>query len=435
MNEIDLESHPVQSIFGTLKVPGDKSISHRALILASIAQGVSVVDDFLAGDDCLATLHALQNMGVVIRRPSLQQVIIHGVGKYGLQKPQEVINCGNSGTSIRLLAGLLAGQTFDSELTGDSSLLKRPMLRISQPLAQMGACIETVNGMAPLKISGNKVLSGIEYEVPQASAQVKSCLLLAGLYAQGTTYIKEKTITRNHTELMLKTFSYPINYKNHSAILYSNGECLATDIHVPGDISSAAFFIVAACIIPGSEIVLTHVGVNPTRTGILDILGLMGADITVFNCRQSGAEPVADLKIRYAPLKGVSIGSDLVSLAIDEFPIIFIAAACAQGETRVHGAEELRYKESDRISVMVEGLNTLGIDATGFTDGIRIMGGVIQGGVVDSLGDHRIAMSFAIAGAVASKPITIKNCATIATSFPQFKESANELSLCVKECG
>lgn len=429
----NLFSNPVQSIQGTMSVPGDKSISHRSIIFGSIAQGKTRVNGFLDGEDCLATLKAFQSMGVVIERPSAQQLLIHGVGKYGLKRPMGLIDCGNSGTSIRLLAGLLAAQSFDSELTGDESLLKRPMLRISKPLNMMGADITTKEGRPPIKIKGATILKGIDYLMPEASAQVKSCILLAGLYAEGETTIRETGISRNHTELMLKTFSYPVKLNDNTIVVNNQAECQGSEINVPGDISSAAFFLVAASIIPGAELIIENVGVNPTRTGIITILQKMGADISLLNLRQWGEEPVADLRVRYAPLKGIEIPAELVPLAIDEFPILFIAAACADGYTRVRGAEELRHKESDRIGAMVEGLISLGIEAESFVDGALIKGGRIQGGQVDSRGDHRIAMSFAVAGAVSEKGIYIKDCANVATSFPNFVATANKLHMQIED--
>ena len=433
MSTINYLSTSAQPIRGTITVPGDKSISHRALIFASIANGTSTIEGFLEGEDCLATLKAFRSMGVSIEGPNNQRVIIHGVGKYGLKKPEQTIDCGNSGTSIRLLAGLLAAQPFDSQLTGDESLLTRPMLRISKPLTQMGALIKTTKGTPPLQITGGALLKGITYEMPEASAQVKSSILLAGLYAQGETWIKETAISRNHTELMLKTFAYPIEQEGCSIRLASQGACKATEIKIPGDISSAAFFIVAATIIPGSELTIKQVGINPTRTGIIDILKQMGATINVNNKQFFGQEWVADLHVQYAQLKGITIDADLVPLAIDEFPIIFIAAACAEGETRLTGAEELRHKESDRLGVMISGLQRLGIDVEGFTDGVLIKGGTMGGGQVDSQGDHRVAMSFAVAGALATGGISIKNCANVATSFPSFIATATKVGLSIEE--
>ncbi|WED44116.1 3-phosphoshikimate 1-carboxyvinyltransferase [Legionella cardiaca] len=433
MKPLDFVSSPVQSLSGDITVPGDKSISHRAIILGAIAKGITTVSGFLEGEDCLATLKAFQAMGVAIEGPVAQRVVIHGVGKYGLQKPKGVIDCGNSGTTMRLLAGLLAAQSFDSELNGDQSLQKRPMERVSRPLVQMGAEIRTTEGKPPLFIRGGHSLQGITYEMPEASAQVKSCLLLAGLYAQGETRVIEPGFTRDHTERMLTTFSYPIQKAENTIIINSESECIGTDIIVPGDISSAAFFIVAATIIPGSEIVIRNVGINPTRTGIIQILTRMGANISLNNKRLCGEELVADLCVKYAPLEGIDIPSDLVPIAIDEFPVIFIAAACAKGQTLLHGARELRCKESDRIGVMVEGLQNLGIEAQAFEDGLFINGGELQGGEVKSYHDHRIAMAFAVAGAIAKGPITIKDCANVATSFPTFVKTANKINLAIKE--
>ncbi|HAT1879271.1 TPA: 3-phosphoshikimate 1-carboxyvinyltransferase [Legionella pneumophila] len=426
-------SKPVVCLKGEITVPGDKSISHRSIIFGAIAIGTSVIDGFLDGEDCIATLKAFQSMGVRIEGPDKQRVIIHGVGKYGLKQPQNIIDCGNSGTSMRLLAGLLAAQQFDSQLTGDESLLKRPMLRISRPLSQMGADVTTQDGKPPILIKGGKKLNGIHYVMPEASAQVKSCLLLAGMYAEGQTKITENAVSRDHTERMLRTFSYPVQIQDGVIVIDRNGECHGTRLNIPGDISSAAFFIVAASITPGSDILIRNVGINPTRTGIIHILTEMGADIKVLNQRAYGEEPVADLHIRYSQLKGIDIPASMVPLAIDEFPVIFIAAACAQGKTTLHGAKELRLKESDRIGAMVDGLNQLGVHAEGFDDGILIEGGSIQGGEVNSRGDHRIAMSFAIAGAVASAPVTIKNCANVATSFPSFVTTANILHFQIEE--
>lgn len=432
---MNLLSTPVHSIAGEISVPGDKSISHRAIIFSALAEGVTTVDGILDGEDCIATLRAFEAMGVQFDGPRHQKLTVHGVGKYGLKKPTQVIDCGNSGTSMRLLAGLLAAQPFDSELTGDESLLKRPMLRISTPLIEMGAEISTHNGKAPLLIKGNaqSQLRGIEYVMPQASAQVKSCIILAALYAKGPTQIKEPELSRDHTERMLKSFSYPIAAQNGSISIDGMHQCIATHIKVPGDLSSAAFFIVAATIIPGADILITNVGINPTRTGILRILSQMGADISILNERAFGEEPVADLRIKHAPLKGIDIPSVLVPSAIDEFPIIFIAAACAAGQTTLHDAKELRLKESDRINVMACGLDLLGIETSVFDDGISITGGVIQGGVVESQGDHRVAMSFAVAGAVATSSVIIKNCAPIATSFPDFIGIANKLHFDIEE--
>jgi len=426
-------SSAADALRGDITMPGDKSISHRAIMLGALAQGITTVSGFLDGEDCLATLRAFQSMGVRIEGPVAQRVIIHGAGKYGLKAPKQRIDCGNSGTTMRLLAGLLAAQPFDSELTGDQSLLKRPMERISRPLIQMGADVSTTDTRPPLSIRGGQKLHGISYEMPEASAQVKSCLLLAGLYAEGETEVIEPGLTRDHTERMLTTFSYPIQKRDNSIIINAASECQGADVIVPGDISSAAFFIVAASLIPGSELFIRNVGINPTRTGIIHILQLMGANISISNKRLCGEELVADLYIKHAQLEGIDIPTAMVPVAIDEFPVIFIAAACAKGQTLLHGAKELRCKESDRIGAMVDGLQILGIEAQALEDGVFIKGGVLRGGIVDSRHDHRIAMAFAIAGSVAKAPVTILNCANVATSFPTFTATANKLNMSIQE--
>ena len=426
-------SSPVESIKGDITVPGDKSISHRAIILGALSTGITTVSGFLDGEDCMATLRAFQSMGVRIEGPVSQRVVIHGKGKYGLEKPKGIIDCGNSGTTMRLLAGVLAAQSFDSELTGDSSLLKRPMERVSRPLHQMGAEVMTTDGRPPLKIRGGQTLHGISYEMPEASAQVKSCLLLAGLYAEGETRVIEPGLTRDHTERMLTAFSYPIHKSDNTIVLNAASECQGTDVIVPGDISSAAFFIVAATLIPNAELFIRNVGINPTRTGILHILKRMGANLKISNKRLCGEELVADIYIKHAQLEGIDIPAAMVPLAIDEFPAIFVAASCAKGQTVLHGAKELRCKESDRIGAMADGLRNLGIDAEALDDGICIQGGTLQGGMVESRHDHRIAMAFAIAGAVAKAPVTISNCSNVATSFPTFVSTANRIKLLIQE--
>lgn len=433
MTSLDIISHPVATIAGEISVPGDKSISHRSVIFGSIARGITEVHGFLDGEDCLATIKAFRSMGVTIEGPHQKKLIIHGVGKHGLKAPNAIIDCGNSGTSMRLLAGLLSAQPFDSILTGDGSLLKRPMGRIIKPLSAMGAGIESHDGLPPLKICGQSQLTGINYQMPVASAQVKSCLILAGMYADGITRITETGISRDHTERMLEAFSYPLEREGNTLVLNSQAECKAARIDVPGDISSAAFFIVAATIIPGAHIVIKNVGFNPTRTGIISILRAMGASIQESNTRFVGDEPIVDLEIKHAKLQGISIDEALVPLAIDEFPAIFIAAASASGTTILRGAHELRVKESDRIGAMVEGLNQLGIAAEALDDGAIIPGGTFSGGRIKSRGDHRIAMAFSIAGAVANAPVCIEDCANITTSFPGFIQTANALKLMLEE--
>lgn len=425
---------PGSSLSGRIRVPGDKSISHRSIMLGSLAEGTTEVEGFLEGEDALATLQAFRDMGVVIEGPHHGRVTIHGVGLNGLKAPAGPLYMGNSGTSMRLLSGLLAAQPFDTTLTGDASLSKRPMNRVAKPLREMGAVIETgPEGRPPLNIKGGQLLTGMDYEMPMASAQVKSCLLLAGLYAAGRTSVTEPAPTRDHTERMLRGFGYPVSVEGSTASVESGHKLSATRIEVPADISSAAFFLVAASIAEGAELVLEHVGINPTRTGVIDILKLMGGDITLENQREVGGEPVADIRVRAARLKGIDIPEDLVPLAIDEFPVLFIAAACAEGRTVLRGAEELRVKESDRIQVMADGLITLGVKAEPTPDGIVIEGGTMGGGEVWAHGDHRIAMSFSVASLRASAPIRIHDCANVATSFPNFLALAAEVGINVAE--
>ncbi|BAP54329.1 3-phosphoshikimate 1-carboxyvinyltransferase [Thioploca ingrica] len=434
MNNLNLSTqfivHPSGTLRGVLRVPGDKSISHRAMMLGALANGITQVSGFLEGEDTLATLAAFRAMGVHIEGPHQGQVILHGVGLQGLQPPTTPLYLGNSGTSMRLLAGLMAGQSFAVEMTGDSSLSRRPMRRVTEPLTTMGAQIETTaQGTPPLRIKGGQRLQGIDYHLPVASAQVKSCLLLAGLYANGMTCVTEPAPTRDHTERMLTGFGYPIQRNGPQVCLSGGGQLQATSIEVPADISSAAFFMVGASIATGSEVLLEHVGINPTRIGIINILRQMGADIHLHNEREIGGEPVADILVRASSLHGIHIPEEQVPLAIDEFPVLFIAAACARGETRLTGAEELRVKESDRIQVMAEGLQTLGIDAQPTRDGMVIQGGKIQGGVIQSYGDHRIAMAFTMASLCASNPIIIEDCANVATSFPNFVYLAKQAGI------
>ncbi len=425
---------PGGCLHGSIRVPGDKSISHRSIMLGSLAEGVTEVSGFLEGEDSLATLQAFRDMGVQIEGPLLGQVVIHGVGLHGLKPPAKPLDLGNSGTSMRLLSGLMAGQAFDVEMHGDASLSKRPMKRVTEPLALMGAKVETTEtGTPPLKVRGGQPLRGIDYPMPMASAQVKSCLLLAGLYADSPTCVTEPAPTRDHTERMLRGFGYPVTVNGATACVEPGGKLTATPIDVPADISSATFFMVGAAIAEGSDVILQHVGINPTRIGVINILRLMGADLTVSNEGEVGGEPVADIRIRASKLKGIRIPEEQVPLAIDEFPALFVAAACAEGETVLTGAEELRVKESDRIQVMADGLIALGVDARPTPDGIVIQGGAIGGGRVDSHGDHRIAMSFAMAALRASGPITIDDCANVNTSFPGFVELAAWAGLSISE--
>ena len=430
---INLRVSPGGRVNGDIRVPGDKSVSHRSVIFASLAEGVSHVSGFLEGEDALNTVAAFREMGVTIVGPENGKMTVYGVGMHGLKPPRKALYMGNSGTAMRLLAGLLAAQDFASELTGDESLTKRPMNRVADPLRQMGGQLETAEGgTPPIHITGTR-LKGIHYAMPIASAQVKSCLLLAGMYADGDTSIDEPAPCRDHTERMLEGFGYALQRQGSQVTITGGGKLRATDIDVPADISSAAFFMVAAAITPGAELTLHHVGINPTRTGVINILRAMGADITVSNERSVGGEPVADIEIRHSRLRGIVIPEDQIPLAIDEFPVLFVAAACAEGETILHGAEELRVKESDRIEAMAAGLSSLGVEVETFSDGIRIVGGEIGGGVVDSFTDHRIAMSFVVAGLRASGEITVRDCANVATSFPGFVALANQVGLKVSE--
>lgn len=415
---------------GEARVPGDKSISHRAIMLGALAQGTSRINGFLEGEDALATLAAFRAMGVEIEGPHDGRVTVHGVGLHGLRAPVAPLDLGNAGTGMRLMCGLLAGQAFDSTLTGDASLCSRPMGRVIEPLTLMGASIRsTAGGRPPLAIRGGQRLHGIHYDLPMASAQVKSCVLLAGLYSEGRTSVTEPAPTRDHTERMLRGFGYPLLSEASEISLQGGGSLHACDIDIPADISSAAFFLVAASIAPGSDVLLTHVGINPTRIGVINILQQMGADIALQDQREVGGEPVADLRVRYAPLTGIEIPLDQVPLAIDELPVLFIAAACAKGRTVLRGAQELRVKESDRIAAMAEGLDTLGVRNEVLEDGIVIDGGALAGGEIRTYHDHRIAMSFAVAALRAQGEITVLDCGHVATSFPGFDTLARGLGL------
>jgi 3-phosphoshikimate 1-carboxyvinyltransferase len=425
---------PGNHLTGSIRVPGDKSISHRSIMLGSLAEGTTEVSGFLQGEDNIATLNAFRAMGVEIKGPDDSgKVRIHGVGLNGLIEPGKELDLGNSGTAMRLLTGLLSGQKFNSVLTGDKSLNTRPMRRVTDPLALMGADIEsTQSGTPPLRIHASKALNSIQFEMKVASAQVKSSLLLAGLYATGETCVTESAPTRDHTERMLEGFGYSVKRDGSTVCIKGGGRLRATNIDVPGDISSAAFFMVGASIAPGSDITLEHVGINPTRIGVINILKAMGANISIENEQIAGGEPVADIRVQSAELHGIEIAEDQVPLAIDEFPAIFIAAACAQGKTILTGARELRVKESDRIQVMADGLVRLGVDAVPTDEGMVIHGGKIQGGDVDSHGDHRIAMSFAMAALRAEGPITINDCENVNTSFPGFAAITSKAGLAVQ---
>ena len=411
-----------QPLQGSLTIPGDKSVSHRSVMFAALADGTSHIEGFLEGEDTRATARIFSQLGVRIETPSPSQRIVHGVGIDGLKVPDAPLDCGNAGTGMRLLAGLLAGQAFDCTLIGDESLSGRPMRRVTGPLSQMGAKIDTQDdGTPPLHVHGGQSLHGIDFASPVASAQIKSAVLLAGLYAQGETSVLEPHPTRDYTERMLSAFGVDIEFSPGKARLRGGQRLRATDIVVPADFSSAAFYLVAASIIPGSELRLKQVGLNPRRTGLLHALRLMGADITEENPAEQGGEPVADLVVRYAPLKGARIPETLVPDMIDEFPALFVAAAAAEGQTVVSGAAELRVKESDRLAAMATGLRALGMQVDETEDGATLHGGVRLGsGTIESHGDHRIAMAFAIAGQISDGEVRINDVANVATSFPDF---------------
>lgn len=420
--------HPLRRLRATFSVPGDKSISHRSALLGAIAEGVTVVEGFLTSEDCLNTLRAVESMGVRVEREG-DRVVLHGVGLDGLREPKQVVDVGNSGTGIRLLAGLAAGQPFRTVLTGDASIRRRPMGRIVEPLTRMGARIrgEANNTLAPLEIYGGN-LHGIRYESPLASAQVKSAILLAGLYADSPTTVVEPTLSRDHTERMLVAFGAELRREGNSITVQPRPTLTAQTLKVPGDLSSAAFFLVAGLLVPDAELVLTDVGINPTRTGLLTALRTMGAAIQVENERSLGDEPAGDIRVRSSSLRGAEFGGALIVEMIDEIPILALAASQAEGETLVRDAAELRVKESDRIATIVEELGNLGVQMTPLPDGFRIVGPQrLRGGTCKSHGDHRIAMTAAIAGLIASEPVTVCDIACIETSFPTFWETLNAL--------
>jgi 3-phosphoshikimate 1-carboxyvinyltransferase len=430
------EVEPARSVTGTVRVPGDKSISHRTLMLGGIAEGRTEVTGFLASADCLATLEAFRAMGVAVDRSAETSLTVHGRGLHGLAAPTGVLDMGNAGTAIRLSMGLLAGQRFESVLTGDSSLRSRPMERVAKPLRQMGADILTTDGKPPVTVRPVASLAGIDYVLPVASAQVKSAILMAGLYAEGITSVTEPAPTRDHTERMLRGFGVQVQTDGPRIRLIGRQKLDGTRIDVPGDISSAAFFLVAGSIAASDGYIIENVGVNPTRTGVIDILKLMGADITVVARAAQGGEPVADLHVRRAQLKGIAVPESLVPLAIDELPVLFIAAAAASGETVFTGAAELRVKESDRLAVMADGLTRLGVPNQLAPDGIRIEGGAgrrLGGGEIESHGDHRIAMAFTVASLLANAPLRIRDTENVGTSFPGFVATARACGLEVRE--
>lgn len=432
LGRIDYIVHSGGALKGRIRVPGDKSISHRAIMLGSLAEGQTKIDGFLEGEDCLATMSAFRKMGVDITSGGDGSVTIEGVGLHGLQPPSSPLDLGNSGTSMRLMAGILAGQSFDSELVGDASLSKRPMRRIIDPLGEMGAQIESGPGMTPpLRIHGKRSLRAIHYQMPVASAQVKSSVLLAGLYAKGETCVREPGMTRDHTERMLMGFQYPVRCDDGTVCLRGGDSILhSCSLTIPADLSSAAFFMVGASIAEDSDVILTGVGMNPTRRGVVDILRLMGGDIEIEGYHEVSGEPVADLRVRTARLHGIEIPKSMVPLAIDEFPAVFIAAAMAEGVTVLRGAEELRVKESDRILMMAQGLERLGVRTEVLEDGLVVHGtSHFSDGEVDTGGDHRIAMAFAMAGLRSRGEIRIANCVNVETSFPGFADLAAQAGL------
>ena len=434
----NFEAQPASSVAGTIAVPGDKSISHRSLMLCGIAEGSSEVTGFLASEDCLASLAAMRAFGVHIEQPNPTQVVIHGVGLRGLRDAGFALDMGNAGTAMRLFTGLLSAQSFNSRLIGDASLMKRPMERVAKPLREMGADVRTRSGTPPVDIGGGRRLRGIEYTMPVASAQVKSAILLAALYADSATTVIAPAINRDHSERMLGSCGVRIDTEGLRTTVYPPERLSNQRFNVPGDFSSAAFFIVAGLLgAARGGLLIQNVGLNPTRTGLLDVLRSMGGGIEILNPRESGAEPVADLLVHASALHGVEMPAALVPLAIDELPVLFVAAACASGETVVTGAEELRVKESDRIAAMSAGLKSLGVTHSVLPDGMRIEGRgegpAFSGGEVDSFGDHRIAMSFAVASLRAAKSISIRDVANVATSFPGFVGLARSVGLDIRE--
>jgi len=420
------------SVAGTLRMPGDKSISHRALMLGALAEGDTHISGFLEAEDCLATARALASLGVQVERRAPTEMLVHGVGMHGLSPAEEPLDMGNAGTAMRLMMGVLAPQRFDSTLIGDESLMRRPMERVAVPLQMMGARIQTQEGRPPVRIRGTPHLRAVQYSVPVASAQVKSAVLLAGLYASGITRVTEPAPTRDHTERMLGAFGASLRREGRSVALDGGIGLRGARVSVPADFSSAAFFIVAGCLAAERPLLLPNVGINPTRTGLIELLRRMGADIRVREIGAAGpdAEPVADMEVRRSSLRGITVPESLVPLSIDEFPVFFIAAACANGETLVRGALELRVKESDRLAAMAAGLAVLGVEHQLLPDGLWIRGaGSLGGGAVESRGDHRIAMAFAVAALRARAPIEITDVANVATSFPGFLRIARKAGL------
>ncbi len=418
-----------RSLRGEIQIPGDKSISHRGIMLGALARGTTKITNFLQGADCLSTIRCFRQMGIEVEN-SCKEVLVHGKGLHGLSAPQQILDAGNSGTTVRLLSGILAAQNFSSTITGDASIQKRPMKRVMDPLTQMGACIESQNqnGCAPLDIRGTR-LKGIHYQSPVSSAQVKSCVLLAGLYADQKTSVTEPTVSRDHSERMLSYLGAEVTVQGTTVAIEPEPELNARDIQVPGDISSAAYFIAAGLLVPGSQILIKNVGINPTRSGILKVCRAMGADIQYLNEKSGCWEPSADLLVTYSPLKGTVIEGDIIPTLIDELPIIAVMAAFAQGETIIRNAEELRVKESDRIQTVTDNLSAMGADITAAPDGMSIRGGQpLTGASIRTCKDHRIAMSFAVAGMAAEGVTSLDDAQCVEISYPQFFDDLQRLS-------
>ncbi len=424
--------HRTSHLKGEVTVPGDKSISHRAVMLGALSKGRTEITNFLQGADCLSTIDCFRRLGIEIEnRPAC--ITIHGKGLDGLKAPGDILDAGNSGTTTRLISGILAAQPFETILTGDASIQKRPMLRIMEPLSMMGARIESIKGnnCAPLKITGAP-LKGIHYCPKVISAQVKSAVLLAGLYAESPTSVTESALSRNHSELMLRTFGADIRTEGTTATIFPRPLLEGQKISVPGDISSAAYFIAAGLLVPGADILIRNVGINPTRNGILKVAKSMGGNITLLNERQEGEEPVADLHVTYSPLRGTAVEGEIIPALIDELPILAVMAASAEGTTVIRDAAELKVKESNRIDVMAENLSAMGCDITATEDGLIIHGKrpeekPLQGAVIHAHGDHRIAMSFAVASLIAEGETNITDSECVVISYPGFYEDLRKL--------
>ena len=433
MNSFTLVSNKVNSLNGEIVVPGDKSISHRAVILSMLSEGQTVIENYLSSEDIYRTVEISRILGADIYLKN-EIMEIHGIGLEGLIDPKKVLNFGNSGTSIRLFMGILAAQKFESVLTGDKSLRKRPMERVAEPLRAMGADIETNKGNLPVKIKATNGLNNLRYRLDIPSAQIKSAILLASLFTDGKTIIETDTETRDHTEIMLKDFSSTIEV-NDKTISIVGGKIFSPEyIYVPGDLSSASFLILAGLISKDSELKIKNVGLNPTRMGFIEIMKLMNADIEIdIDNRFNSNEKIGSIVVRSSDLKGIDVPTNLVASAIDEMPLVFLAAACAEGSTSIRNAKELRYKESDRIKAMVNNLTSLSIEVNEHDDGARIIGGTIQGANLDSFDDHRVAMACLLASCRSETPVTVRNCLNINTSFPTFKETMNSIGMSINE--